>query len=1011
MVSSGDPRKDFLARAITDFFSSSSKNRQLLATTDEDLQVMLCSSEEMDRFLDDSSTTPLQASLISSDNKFEIKLSNEVKLDPRIESVVYFTKVDPTIPITVENIHRTVSVSSMSQSAVQGLYSSLHNVFMPLLSKDANVDSRLQSLLQDLEAGLGRIIRGTGRAGREPDERDIKGIMTLQDEATFWYEVSNFSSSRAIQKKAEHLHNQISELIRILSKPDATYEDMISDDLKSIQDILDGMWTLAKLKQDQEVQDAMGDPSFLYQTDRMSHLLKLIGDELTGLIQKSFGTADIWKSPFMRAEKEISNAMDLCRSWNDITEQLTGESEYWKDRWKGKPFKDARIGNLAHRLKHIVDVRATHECLQSLLSAEEQRGLQLDRIFSGFSGIKALHFNSYTEVAWAAAMSEYEASMRPVEDQIVAKLRGEFESNLLPSISRALNEQAERLTKGHADSKAATAQPYQLLHSFSKYQLLLKRGNIETRLVQEREKLLSMILTYIDQAQKEYEKHENSDHRPQGSNGEGKNLAGVVNTIVFMSQLSFKVEQTITAAEPLISDLRKSEEVKRQSTDLLRELTQAKRTNFDRWKKSTLEALNNRDDPVALQTNARLMSFDQRQGRLHVHYSERLVTLLREARQLCATGCQIPSEVDKAVETAHKFFSQAMSLKQVATMYNTIGDQIMDCHKPMLMDEAMAFEEMVRDQKKTSDGKHVSWDAPAHLKDYVDGLSKAMDRLKTKNRRLCTAHKQISQIVVRLMNTDLVRQWPIWQEALQQIRRVINDIEAEGFTNTRPWMTHWDHQLYKALDYQYKLGLESCHEILPQIDTKLVLRQKKLVFEPTFEELRSTYYRELKRFINIPLTFKGVGDSDMFKSITNRNSDRLLLVFSHAEKLFKKLSDTLEKYMPWVALASIEINDFIEENLTDVEDYEANFRILKARGRDVDKLSDVEKVDCINVDTSGVKAAAEELLKAFNDALAFALRRSAQAEIEGLEAFVKESLDALSSMPQTFEEIVKSTTK
>jgi dynein heavy chain 2 len=967
----------------------------------------------MDGFLDDSSSTPLQAALVTtSDNKLEIKLSNEIKLDSRIESVVYFTKVDASIPITVDNIHRTVSISSMNQSAVQGLYTSLHHVFLPLLSKDSTVDGRVQALLQDLEAGLGKIVRGTGRTGRELDERTAKGIMTLQDEATFWYEVANSTHSPATQKKAEFFRSQIGELARILSRPDITYEDMINDDLKTILEILDSVWTLKELSEDRDVEDVMGDASFLYQKDRMVHLLRLIGDELTGFIQKSFASADIWKSPFAKAEKEIANAMDLCRSWNEITQQLTSEAEFWKHRWNDKPFKDVRIGNLEQRLKQISDVRSTHESLQGLLSAEEQRGLQLDRIFSSFSGIKALHFNSYTDAGWVAAMSEYEASMRPVEDQIVAKLRGEFESKLLPGFAKAVSEQGDRLSKGTTGSRGATAQPYQLLQSFSRYQLLLKRGNIENRLAQEREKLLTMVLTYIDQAQKEFEKYDSSDERAQdSSNGEGKNLAGIVNTVVFMSQLYFKVDQTVTTAAPLIGELRKVEDLQRQSRELLRDLTQAKRNNYEKWKKSTLEALNNRDEPIALQTNARLMSFDQREGRLHVHYSERLVMLLREARQLCAIGCPIPSEVEKAVETAHKFFSDAMVLKQVATLYNTIGDQIIDCHKPMLMEEAIAFEKIVQDQKKTSDGKHVSWDTPIQLKEYIASLNTAMRNLNSKNRRLRMAHKQISEIVVRLMNTDLVRQRSKWKDALSQIRGIINDVEAEGFKNTRPWMIHWDYQLYKALDYQYKMGLESCHEILQQIDTKLVLRQKKLVFEPSYEELRSMYYRELKSFINIPLSFKGVGDSDIFRSITNRNSDRLLLVFSQAERLFKKLSETLDKYTPWVAFAAIDINDLIEANLVEVEDYEANFRMTKTRGRDIDKLPDVEKVDCINVDASGAKSAAEELLKAFNDALGFALRKSAQADVEHLEAFVKESLDALSTMPQTFEEIVKSTAK
>lgn len=39
-----------------------------------------------------------------------------------------------------------------------------------------------------------------------------------------------------------------------------------------------------------------------------------------------------------------------------------------------------------------------------------------------------------------------------------------------------------------------------------------------------------------------------------------------------------------------------------------------------------------------------------------------------------------------------------------------------------------------------------------------------------------------------------------------------------------PWKSHWDRQLYKALEYQYKMGLESLNENLPEIKVDLTYR-------------------------------------------------------------------------------------------------------------------------------------------------------------------------------------------
>ena len=294
---------------------------------------------------------------------------------------------------------------------------------------------------------------------------------------------------------------------------------------------------------------------------------------------------------------------------------------------------------------------------------------------------------------------------------------------------------------------------------------------------------------------------------------------------------------------------------------------------------------------------------------------------------------------------------------------------------------------------------------------------RAMEKLATKNKRLRKAHSLITEIVLRLMNTDLVRQIDKWKQGLGEITQLVDGVakeeEREGKKETRnsdrAWRVHWDYQLCKALEYQYKLGLESCHETLPQIETKLVFRNKKLVLDPSFEDLRSNYYKALKKFILIPQKFPGVGQSDIFKQIGERNSKGLSTVFTQAERLFKRLSDTVEKYSPWVALGSIDIDDCVELNLREVEDWEANFKKAKDRRREMDKLNLEEKVDCITINCEGVKSSAEDLLKQFTDALSNSLRKSAQADIEELDKFVKESLDALSSMPQTLEEIALST--
>lgn len=67
----------------------------------------------------------------------------------------------------------------------------------------------------------------------------------------------------------------------------------------------------------------------------------------------------------------------------------------------------------------------------------------------------------------------------------------------------------------------------------------------------------------------------------------------------------------------------------------------------------------------SLQASNCVMDLDHVDGRLKIQYSDRLVSLLREVRQLSALGFPIPAKIQQAANTADKFYRQANVLKQV----------------------------------------------------------------------------------------------------------------------------------------------------------------------------------------------------------------------------------------------------------------------------------------------------------------------------------------------------------
>ena len=102
-----------------------------------------------------------------------------------------------------------------------------------------------------------------------------------------------------------------------------------------------------------------------------------------------------------------------------------------------------------------------------------------------------------------------------------------------------------------------------------------------------------------------------------------------------------------------------------------------------------------------------LMEFDYEvTGLLKVNYSEKLVTLVKDARVLGEHGFKIPKPVHDVTENAKKFYKEGVTLKQVANFYNSLGDQMINCQKPMMLEKLQQFEYLIKNPKgKGSEGK------------------------------------------------------------------------------------------------------------------------------------------------------------------------------------------------------------------------------------------------------------------------------------------------------------------
>jgi dynein heavy chain 2 len=81
-------------------------------------------------------------------------------------------------------------------------------------------------------------------------------------------------------------------------------------------------------------------------------------------------------------------------------------------------------------------------------------------------------------------------------------------------------------------------------------------------------------------------------------------------------------------------------------------------------------------------------------------------------------------------------------------------------------------------------------------------------------------------------------------------------------------------------------------------------------------------------------------------------------------------------HQDWVILGTVNLDEFLDANLREVEQWEANFKTLKKRRKDAERLPDSQRIGIFVVSFIPFKNAVEDQMSRFSDALMTSLRKS-----------------------------------
>lgn len=125
---------------------------------------------------------------------------------------------------------------------------------------------------------------------------------------------------------------------------------------------------------------------------------------------------------------------------------------------------------------------------------------------------------------------------------------------------------------------------------------------------------------------------------------------------------------------------------------------------------------------------------------MQVTFKPKLVMFCSDVREFEDLGFRIPIELRNTAMHAIKFMGYARKLQQIATFHNTIGDRMIPCVRPIMLQSALKLSNLVRSES-------VAWNDENSVERYVSTLQVAVNNLSRDNNLLTEYHEKTKIIV------------------------------------------------------------------------------------------------------------------------------------------------------------------------------------------------------------------------------------------------------------------------
>ncbi|CAD5207663.1 unnamed protein product [Bursaphelenchus okinawaensis] len=693
-----------------------------------------------------------------------------------------------------------------------------------------------------------------------------------------------------------------------------------------------------------------------FSQSKMKNLLDMIAIEICQALSSRLSIPNFWTDP--AGTDHLETSISICSQWQLSIKLFTTQN--WpniSNEWSGQEHRTKALDQYRVRL---VEIQSIRRLIDQLSRMKESNGLDkrlVDNIVTIVGKDNLVRFGDEENAG---------EKLKRVESVVDEKIK-----QVLPQIQNKLANALEDM-------------PINAVTLVYKFREILSRPGVKSKLQSIRETLFTKITEYFRLKRRVFE-----DGKSDGNHfSNSRYLTEIGAKIVYVRSNLVQFQQIEKVCLSLFNDLSSFSQFDRDLKGFMAEIRQFEIDQFEAWTKEIMADIEDPNNSIALQTTGRLMKLDKAKGVLTVNFSDRLVGLVREVAQLSSLGFNVPRKIQQCTRTAEQFYRYGNVLKQVAHFYNTIEQQMLPCQQAMMLEEALRFDRLVM-PKGNTDGTNITWDNPKKLQDYIEELQKAAGALTNHNRQLRKAHMDICSRVLKLLESDFLRDVSQWNGAVAAVRKVFADQELKvaNAANMRPWAIHWDKQLFKVLQLHFYFSVQNIQSLIGPTHVQLVLRDHTLTLRPSFHETKVKFYVELQKFFTVPaqlMSVQAVGNKSQspFATVPLLNVAKFPQIYQNLEKYFEELSQIYQKFEDWEWLSKIDLEELVDKEFTTASQWEKQLVQLRAKQRKVDEIE-----------------------KRMNETLNWTLKNSINQGIQTLSSTIKNGTDLLAVKPETMQDI------